>query len=48
MNGLDIRTALLLMAGGGATYIALLHPKVGVAFLVGIAVVGVLHQIMKP
>ncbi|SDL90965.1 hypothetical protein [Streptomyces wuyuanensis] len=47
MNGLDTRTTVLLLAGAGATYIAFLHPGVGVALLVGIAVITVLHLLMK-
>ncbi|MFF3932956.1 hypothetical protein [Streptomyces hirsutus] len=46
-NGLDLRTALLLLAGGVTTYIALLHPDVGVAFLVGVGMVGLLHLLLK-
>ncbi|WP_329182222.1 hypothetical protein OG754_40440 (plasmid) [Streptomyces decoyicus] len=47
VNGLDTRTAVLLLAGAGATYIAFLHPAVGVAVLVGLAVVGLLHTLMR-
>ncbi|MEU2259736.1 hypothetical protein ABZ557_05510 [Streptomyces sp. NPDC019645] len=47
MNGLDTRTTVLLLAGAGATYIAFLHPSVGVALLVGIAVITLLHLLMK-
>jgi hypothetical protein len=46
-NGLDLRTALLLLVGGIATYIAFLHPSVGVALLVGVGVVGLLHLLLK-
>ena len=46
-NGLDLRTALLLLAGGFATYIAFLYPAVGVALLVGISVMGLLHLLLK-
>ncbi|MGW6257008.1 hypothetical protein [Streptomyces sp. NPDC055085] len=47
MNGsMDLRTAVLLLAGGGATYIAFLHPTFGTALLVGIAVVTVLHVLL--
>jgi len=46
-GGLDLRTALLLFAGGIGTYIAFLHPAFGVALLVGIAVMTVLHMLLK-
>ncbi|MEU4078796.1 hypothetical protein [Streptomyces venezuelae] len=46
-NGLDLRVAVLLLAGGLGTYIALLHPAVGVALLVGIAVMTILHLLLK-
>ena len=46
-NGLDLRTALLLRVGGVTTYIALLHPAVGVALLVGVGVAGLLHLLLK-
>jgi hypothetical protein len=47
MNGLDTRTALLLVVGGIGAYIAFLHPAVGVALLVGVAVMTALHLLMK-
>lgn len=47
MNGLDTRTAVLLLAGAGGTYIAFLHPAVGVALLVGLAVAGLLHTLLR-
>ncbi|MDQ0847987.1 hypothetical protein [Streptomyces sp. V1I6] len=47
MNGLDQRTALLLLAGGVTAYIAFQHPAAGVAVLVGVAVVTVLHLLLK-
>ncbi|MEJ8638252.1 MULTISPECIES: hypothetical protein [Streptomyces] len=47
MNGLDTRTAVLMLAGAGATYIAFVHPAVGTALLVGIAVVTILHLLVK-
>jgi hypothetical protein len=48
MNGqLDQRTALLLLAGGGTTYVALLHPAFGVALLVGVGVVTLLHILLR-
>ncbi|MFJ3310473.1 hypothetical protein ACIPSA_47410 [Streptomyces sp. NPDC086549] len=47
MTGLDTRTAVLLLAGAGGTYVAFLHPAVGVALLVGLAVVGVLHSLLR-
>ncbi|SNX88464.1 hypothetical protein SAMN06272735_8915 [Streptomyces sp. TLI_55] len=49
MNGqLDLRTALLLLAGSGATYVAFLHPTFGTALLVGVGVVTLLHLLMRP
>jgi hypothetical protein len=47
MNGLDTRTAVLLLAGATGTYVAFLHPAVGVALLVGLAVVGLLHTLLR-
>ncbi|MFE7114018.1 hypothetical protein ACFU99_01135 [Streptomyces sp. NPDC057654] len=47
MNGLDTRTAVLLLAGGFSAYVAFLHPAVGVALLVGVAVVGLLHVLLR-
>ncbi|WP_405594071.1 hypothetical protein OG741_00930 [Streptomyces sp. NBC_01410] len=47
MNGLDTRTALLLVVGGIGTYIAFLHPTIGVALLVGVAVMTAVHTLMK-
>ncbi|MEV6055205.1 hypothetical protein [Streptomyces sp. NPDC052107] len=47
MNGVDTRTALLLIVGCIGTYIAFLHPAVGVALLVGIAAMTALHMLMK-
>ncbi|MCX4804720.1 hypothetical protein OG594_24415 [Streptomyces sp. NBC_01214] len=46
-SGLDLRTAMLLIVGGFATYIAFLHPAVGIALLVGISVVTLLHLLLK-
>ncbi|WSS42476.1 hypothetical protein OG220_19285 [Streptomyces sp. NBC_01187] len=49
MNGggpLDLRTAILLLAGAVAVYIAFLHPAFGTALLVGISVVALLHLLM--
>ncbi|MFC9165853.1 hypothetical protein ACFTZ8_34265 [Streptomyces fungicidicus] len=46
-NGLDLRTALMLLAGGAGAYIAFLHPAVGVALLVGIGVMTILHLLLK-
>ncbi len=50
MNGgfIDVRTAILLLAGAGAVYVAFLHPAFGVALLVGVGVVTVLHLLMGP
>ncbi|MEV0125778.1 hypothetical protein AB0I16_30240 [Streptomyces sp. NPDC050703] len=47
MNSLDTRTAVLLLAGAGGTYIAFMHPAVGPALLVGLAVVGLLHTLLR-
>ncbi|MEW2276005.1 hypothetical protein [Streptomyces griseofuscus] len=47
MTGLDTRTAVLLLAGAGATYVAFLHPAAGVALLVGLAVIGLLHTLLR-
>ncbi|MGW1365018.1 hypothetical protein ACWCQP_47475 [Streptomyces chartreusis] len=46
-GGLDLRTALLLVTGGGATYVAFLHPAVGIAMLVGVGVTTLLHLLLK-
>ncbi|GHJ30011.1 hypothetical protein TPA0910_44440 [Streptomyces hygroscopicus subsp. sporocinereus] len=47
MNGpIDLRTAVLLLAGGGATYVAFQHPAFGAALLVGVAVVTLLHVLL--
>ncbi|MFH8894208.1 MULTISPECIES: hypothetical protein [unclassified Streptomyces] len=47
MNGqLDVRVLVLLLAGAGATYLAFLHPQLGIALVVGVAVVTVLHVLM--
>ncbi|WP_369275800.1 hypothetical protein AB5J55_42885 [Streptomyces sp. R11] len=46
-GGLDLRTTLLLVTGGGATYVAFLHPAVGVAMLVGVGVMTLLHLLLK-
>ncbi|MEV8022931.1 hypothetical protein AB0O76_42915 [Streptomyces sp. NPDC086554] len=45
-GALDLRTALLLLAGGGATYVAFQHPGAGAALLVGVAVVTALHLLL--
>ncbi len=44
---IDLRTAILLFAGGGATYIAFQCPALGVALLVGVAVVTLLHALLE-
>jgi membrane-bound ClpP family serine protease len=46
-NGLDLRTALLLLVGGAVTYVAFLHPTFGVALLVGVAAMTILHILLK-
>ncbi len=44
---MDQQTVLLLLVGGSATYAALEHPSFGTALLVGVAVVTLLHLLMK-
>ena len=39
--------AVLLLAGASTTYVAFVHPAVGVALLVGLAVVGLLHTLLR-
>lgn len=46
-SGLDVRTALLLLAGGIGAYVAFLHPAFGVALMVGIGVTTALHVLLK-
>lgn len=46
-NGLDLRVSFVFLAGGFATYIAFLHPAVGVALLIGIAVMTILRLLLK-
>ncbi|MFM9634815.1 hypothetical protein ACKI10_45635 [Streptomyces galilaeus] len=47
MNGqLSLRTTVLLLAGVGATYLALTSPSAGTALLVGIAVTALLHSLL--
>ncbi|WP_330346605.1 hypothetical protein OG858_47245 (plasmid) [Streptomyces europaeiscabiei] len=46
-GGLDLRTLVLLLVGAGTTYVAFLYPTLGVALLVGIAAVGLLHLLLK-
>ncbi|MGV9249611.1 hypothetical protein [Streptomyces sp. NPDC003710] len=43
---LNLRTAVLLLAGAGTTRLALLHPSAGSALLVGIAIVALLHSLL--
>ncbi|MFE9922228.1 hypothetical protein ACFYQA_11730 [Streptomyces sp. NPDC005774] len=47
VNGLGTRTAVLLPAGAGGTDIAFLRPAVGGALLVGLAVVALLHNLLR-
>lgn len=48
MNGpIDLRTAVLLLAGCGTTYIAFQHPTFGTALVVGIATITLLHILME-
>lgn len=44
---MNLRTAVLLLAGAGATCIAFRHPAVGIAVLVGIAVITVLNILLS-
>lgn len=46
-EGLDLRTAILLLIGGAGTYIAFLHPALGIALAVGISLVTVAHVLLK-
>ncbi|MER5966820.1 hypothetical protein [Streptomyces sp. NPDC002057] len=46
-NGLDLRVAFVLLAGGFASYTAFRHPTVGGALLVGIAVTTILHVLLR-
>ncbi|UUU19178.1 hypothetical protein [Streptomyces sp. DSM 40750] len=46
-GGLDARTALLLLVGGIGTNIAFLQPTFGVALIVGIGVMTILHFLLK-
>jgi hypothetical protein len=48
MNGqTDQRTVLLMLVGCGTVYIAFEHPSFGTALMVGVAVVTLLHLLMK-
>lgn len=48
MNGpLDLRIAVLLLAGAMTVYVAYFHPAVGVALLVGVGVVTLLYLLMN-
>ncbi|ADI08249.1 hypothetical protein SBI_05129 [Streptomyces bingchenggensis BCW-1] len=44
---IDVRTTVLLLAGGGAAYVAFQHPAFGAALLVGVAVVTLLHVLLE-
>lgn len=46
-NGLDLRTAVILLAGAGTAYVAFLHPAAGAALLVGAGVMTVLAILLK-
>ncbi|MEV7394884.1 hypothetical protein [Streptomyces sp. NPDC091215] len=47
MNGqISIRTILLIMVGVAAGCLAYRAPEAGVALMVGVGVVGLLHMIM--
>jgi hypothetical protein len=47
VNSFDTRTAVLLLAGAGGAYVAFLHPTLGTALLVGVAVVALLHTLLR-
>lgn len=44
---MDVRTAVLLLAGAAAAYVAFVKPAVGVALLVGLGVITVLDLLIK-
>ncbi len=48
MNGqMDQRTLLLVLVGCGTAYAALEHPSFGTALMVGVAVVTLIHLLMR-
>ncbi|GAA1108004.1 hypothetical protein [Kitasatospora arboriphila] len=48
MNGhFSLEAIVLLLLGGVVTYVAYLHPGVGVALLVGVGVVGLVAVLLK-
>ncbi|MFD9428717.1 MULTISPECIES: hypothetical protein [unclassified Streptomyces] len=48
MNGqLGTRSTVRLLAGASSAYVALLHPTLGTALLVGMGVVILLHTQMR-
>lgn len=44
---LDLRAAILLVAGGSMTYVAYQHPAFGTALLTGVAVTTLLHALLR-
>ncbi|MBC2908277.1 hypothetical protein [Streptomyces cupreus] len=44
---IDQRMVLLLLVGSGATYAAFEYPSFGTALLVGVALMTLLHHLMK-
>lgn len=48
MNGqIDQRMELLMLVGCGTVYVAFEHPSFGTALVVGVAVVTLLHLLMR-
>ncbi|MGY1502960.1 hypothetical protein ACW4TU_41400 [Streptomyces sp. QTS52] len=48
MNGpIDLRTAVMLLAGCGTTYMAFRYPTFGTALVVGIATITLLHILLE-
>ncbi|MER5853549.1 hypothetical protein ACFTXM_14185 [Streptomyces sp. NPDC056930] len=48
MNGhIDQRMVLLMLVGCGTVYVAFEHPSFGTALVVGVAVVTLLHLLMR-
>ncbi|MGW8988307.1 hypothetical protein ACWGRF_00005 [Streptomyces zhihengii] len=48
MNGqMDQRTVLLALVGCGTVYVAFEHPSFGIALMVGVGVVTLVHLLMR-